>query len=58
MKKFKFYDTCSILLKANFLFQDEENIVISSVTLEELENIKTSATKSLDVKAAARAVTR
>ena len=58
MKKFKFYDTCSILLKADFLFQDEENIVISSVTLEELENIKTSATKSLDVKAAARAVTR
>ena len=59
MKKiFKFYDTCSILLKADFLFQDDENIAISSVTLEELEGIKTSATKSLEVKAAARAVTR
>ena len=58
MKIFKFYDTCSILQKADYLFQDEENIVISSITLEELENIKTSANKGPDVKAAARKVTR
>ena len=58
MKNFKFYDTCSILAKADYLFQDDENIVISSITLEELENIKTSALKGPDVKAAARKVTR
>lgn len=58
MKTFKFYDTCSILAKADYLFQDDENIVISSITLEELENIKTSALKGPDVKAAARKVTR
>ena len=58
MKTFKFYDTCSILQKADYLFQDDENIVISSITLEELENIKTSAHKGPDVKAAARKVTK
>ena len=58
MTVFNFYDTCSLLLKADYLFENDENIVISSITLEELENIKTSASKSPDVKAAARKVTR
>lgn len=58
MKIYNFYDTCSILLKADYLFQQEENIVISSVTLEELENIKTAYNKSADIKAAARKVTQ
>ena len=54
MTDYRFYDTCSLLLKANTLFDDDEKIAISSVTLEELENIKTSATKDIDIKYAAR----
>lgn len=54
---YKFYDTCSILLKAGTLFEDEEdNIVLCSITLEELENIKTSTNKDPDTKYAARKV--
>ena len=53
----KFYDTCSLLAKADNLF-DEQNFLISSVTLTELENIKTSIHKDLDIKYAARKVTR
>ena len=52
---FKFYDTCSLLLKVNEMW-DENHLVISSVTLEELENIKTAANKDPDVKFAARKV--
>ena len=52
-----FYDTCSLLSKANTLFTDnEERFVISSITLEELENIKTSTKKDNEVKQAARKV--
>ena len=50
----KFYDTCSLLLKANTLFDEEEKFAISSITLEELENIKTSNSKDPDIKYAAR----
>ena len=35
----RFYDTCSLLLKVDTLFDSEEPFVISSITLEELENI-------------------
>lgn len=49
-----FYDTCSLLLKAGNLFEQEENIILSSITLEELENIKTSTNRDPDVKYAAR----
>ena len=49
-----FYDTCSLLLKAGNLFEQEENMVLSSITLEELENIKTSTNRDPDVKYAAR----
>lgn len=54
----KFYDTCSLLLKADTIFDTKERFVISSITLEELENIKTSSTKSVDVKFAARRLLR
>ena len=51
----KFYDTCSLLLKADELF-NEGTFYISSVTLNELEGIKTSNTKDPDVKYAARKI--
>ena len=55
MKTYKFYDTCSLLLRANNLFEDDnERIVISSITLNELESIKTATNKDADVKYAAR----
>lgn len=56
-KKIKFYDTSSLLLKVDSLFEKEEKFVISSITLEELENIKTAANKDADVKYAARKLT-
>lgn len=56
-KKIKFYDTSSLLLKADSLFEEEEKFAISSITLEELEHIKTAANKDADVKYAARKLT-
>lgn len=41
----KFYDTCSLLLGLDDIFN--EPFVISSITLEELEHIKTSAHKDI-----------
>jgi hypothetical protein len=38
---YKFYDTSSLLLEDD-LFSSNEPFGISSITLEELENIKTS----------------
>ena len=55
--KYKCYDTCSLLEQAGHLFEsDEFTLVISSITLEELENIKTSGNKDPDIKYAARKV--
>lgn len=54
----KFYDTSSLLLKANNLFEENERFTISSITLEELENIKTSSNKDFDVKYNARKLLR
>ena len=48
----KFYDTSSLLLLEENLFNDF--FVISSITLNELEEIKTSTRKDEDIKAAAR----
>ena len=48
----KFYDTSSLLL----LKELDEEIAISSITLKELENIKSSFNKDYNVKAAARRV--
>ena len=55
--KYKCYDTCSLLEQAGHLFDsDEFTLVISSIALEELENIKTSGNKDPDIKYAARKV--
>lgn len=49
-----FYDTCSLLKRVNNLFDNpDEEIIISSITLNELEGIKTS-NKDYDTKIAAR----
>lgn len=50
----KFYDTSSLLLKADSLFTDGEPFAISSITLKELEEIKVSANKDANIKYAAR----
>ena len=55
---YNFYDTCSLLLRVDDLFTVEENIVISSVTLNELENIRTSAHKDESIKQTARELLR
>ena len=57
MKTIKFYDTSSLLLKADTLFEENEKFAISSITLEELEYIKTAANKDADIKYAARKLT-
>lgn len=46
----RFYDTCSIMEDSG----DLSDVVISSVTIQELEHIKTSNSKSEDVRAKAR----
>ena len=58
MKNYHFYDTCSLIKYVNDIFTREENIVISSITLKELEHIKTSAHKDIDIKYAARKLTK
>ena len=55
MIDYRFYDTSSLLLKLDSLFGDNEPpFAISSITLSELEEIKTSGTKDADIKYAAR----
>jgi predicted ribonuclease YlaK len=54
MIDYRFYDTSSLLLKANNLFEENKPFAISSITLEELENIKTSNNKDADIKYLAR----
>ena len=51
----KFYDTCSLLKKVDNLF-DEDKFLISSITLNELEGIKTSSSKDPETKFAARKI--
>ena len=50
----KFYDTSSLLLKADSIFNDEEFFLVSSITLHELEYIKNASNKDPDIKYAAR----
>lgn len=50
----KFYDTCALLELQQEAFQSETKFLISSVTLKELESIKTSGTKDEEIKWAAR----
>ena len=56
MKTFKFYDTSSLLILRDTLFQDEyySRFGISSITLKELESIKTSTDKDSEIKYGAR----
>lgn len=49
-----FYDTSSLLLDGFSLIDRQEPFVISSITLEELENIKTSVHKDSGIKYSAR----
>ena len=58
MMTYNFYDTSSLLLKTDNLFNSEEHIIISSITLSELENIKTSNSKDADIKQSARKLIR
>lgn len=55
---FNFYDTCSLLLKSSLPENEQEKILISSITLDELENIKTSAHKDANTKYTARTLLR
>lgn len=53
-KDIRFYDTCSLLLAGESLFDREEKFVVSSITFKELERIKTASNKDLDIKYSAR----
>lgn len=56
---YKFYDTCSLLKNSDNMFQEEDaRVVISSITLEEIEGIKTALNKDADVKYSARKALR
>lgn len=50
----KFYDTCSLILNKDNLFNTKERFIISSITLDELENLKSSSKTDLDNKIAVR----
>lgn len=52
----KFYDTSALLVAQEKAF--EEYFIISSITLDELENIKTSYSKSYEIKHQARKLLR
>lgn len=54
INKKKFYDTCSLLAEIDNENLFAERFYVSSVTLHELENIKTSKTKTEDVRYKAR----
>lgn len=49
----KFYDTCSLLLAGETLFEGE-HFLVSSISFKELERIKTATNKDADVKYSAR----
>lgn len=53
-----FYDTSSLLLAGEKIFNNKEHFLISSITLQELENIKSSSKKSQEVKYKARNLLR
>lgn len=57
-KDIRFYDTCSLLLAGESLFDKGETFVVSSITFKELERIKTANNKDLDVKYSARQLLR
>ena len=53
----KFYDTCSLLNLQEDAFKDDQ-LAVSTITLRELEEIKTSGLKDEETKAKARGVIR
>ena len=58
MIDYKFYDTSSLLLLAQYDIYPEETMNLSSITLKEIENIKNNHSKSLEVKLAAAALAK
>lgn len=57
MREIYFYDTCSLLLAGEDAFNNEK-FIISSITLQELEQIKQSSHKSNEIKYQARLLLR
>ena len=56
---YKFYDTSSLLIRANDWWMDEDTtVVISTITLQELENIKSSGGRDFETKRAAAQLLR
>jgi len=58
VSKIKFYDTCSLLALQEKAFNEEEKFYISGITINELENIKTSSTRDEEIKYNARTIIR
>ena len=59
MTNYLFYDTSSLLLNINHLFDNpNDKVVISSITFQELEDIKTSNKKTEELKQSARMLLR
>jgi len=58
IKKIKFYDTNILLQNLDYIRKQTDRFYISSITLDELENIKTSANKDQEIKYNARQVVR
>lgn len=54
--RIRFYDTCALLTNPEGIFEKEESFLISSVTLKELEHIKTATNKDADIKYSARLI--
>lgn len=50
----RFYDTCSLLIAGESLFEKDEKFIVSSITFNELERIKTANNKDPDIKYTAR----
>lgn len=50
----KIYDTSSLLIKAEEIFDTNDKIIITNISLKELETIKTSANKDSSIKYTAR----
>lgn len=56
-KNIKFYDTSSLLIAGEAVF-NKESFAVSSITLKELEHIKNSAHKDAEIKYSARLLTK
>lgn len=52
--QYLFYDTCALLDQGKTIFENQQLFYISTITLQELENIKSSALKDSEIKYKAR----